>query len=52
MTLLREAVRVARQAVLIKDHLVEGTFAYSTLRFMDWWGTLAMVLPCRMITGR
>ena len=38
MTLLREAVRVARQAILIKDHLVEGTFAYSTLRFMDWVG--------------
>ena len=38
MTLLREAVRVARQAILIKDHLVEGMFAYSTLRFMDWVG--------------
>jgi Methylase involved in ubiquinone/menaquinone biosynthesis len=37
-TLLREAVRVARQTILIKDHLVEGTFAYSTLRFMDWVG--------------
>jgi SAM-dependent methyltransferase len=38
MTLLREAVRVARQAILIKDHLVEGLLAYSTLRFMDWVG--------------
>jgi SAM-dependent methyltransferase len=38
LTLLREAARVARQAILIKDHLVEGTFAYSTLRFMDWVG--------------
>lgn len=38
MTLLREAVRVAQQAVLIKDHLLEGMFAYSTLRFMDWVG--------------
>jgi hypothetical protein len=36
MILLREAVRVARHAILIKDHLVEGTFAYSTLRLMDW----------------
>ena len=38
MTLLREAVRVSRQAILIKDHLVEGLLAYSTLRFMDWAG--------------
>jgi SAM-dependent methyltransferase len=38
MILLGEAVRVARQAILIKDHLVEGTLAYSTLRFMDWVG--------------
>jgi SAM-dependent methyltransferase len=38
MTLLREAVRVARRAILIKDHLVEGILAYSTLRLMDWVG--------------
>lgn len=38
MILLREAIRAARQTILIKDHLVEGTFAYSTLRFMDWVG--------------
>lgn len=38
MTLLSEAVRVARQAILIKDHLAEGTLAYSTLRVMDWVG--------------
>ena len=38
MILLREAVRTARQAILIKDHLVKGAFAYSTLRFMDWVG--------------
>jgi len=38
MTLLREAVRVSRQAVLIKDHSVEGTLAYPTLRLMDWIG--------------
>jgi SAM-dependent methyltransferase len=38
MILLREAVRTTRQAILIKDHLVKGTFAYSTLRFMDWVG--------------
>ena len=38
MTLLREAVRVARQAIVIKDHLAEGSLAYLTLRVMDWVG--------------
>jgi SAM-dependent methyltransferase len=36
--LLREAVRVARQAIVIKDHLAEGSLAYLTLRIMDWVG--------------
>jgi SAM-dependent methyltransferase len=40
MILLHEAARVARQAILIKDHLLEGAFAYSTLRFMDWVGNV------------
>jgi len=35
MVLLREARRVARQAIIIKDHNLSGMFAYSTLRFMD-----------------
>ena len=38
MTLLREGARVARQAILVKDHLAEGMLAYSTLRLMDWVG--------------
>jgi SAM-dependent methyltransferase len=38
MILLREAVRVARQVILIKDHSLRGAFAYSTLRLMDWVG--------------
>ena len=38
MNLLREAVRVARLAIVIKDHLLQGVFAYSILRFMDWVG--------------
>lgn len=33
--LLREAARVARQAVLIKDHLADALLAWPTLRFMD-----------------
>lgn len=38
MELLREAVRVSGQAVLIKDHLREGVLAGPTLRLMDWVG--------------
>lgn len=35
MILLREAIRVARCGVMIKDHLVRGPLARPTLRFMD-----------------
>lgn len=38
MTLLREAVRVARHAIVIKDHVAEGSLAHLTLRVMDWVG--------------
>lgn len=38
MVLLREATRVARQGLVIKDHLREGLLADATLRFMDWVG--------------
>jgi SAM-dependent methyltransferase len=33
--LLREAARVARRAVVIKDHVADGVLAGPTLRFMD-----------------
>jgi SAM-dependent methyltransferase len=33
--LLREASRVAREAVIVKDHLADGLLAVTTLRFMD-----------------
>jgi SAM-dependent methyltransferase len=36
--LLREARRVARTSVMIKDHTRETAFADITLRFMDWVG--------------
>jgi SAM-dependent methyltransferase len=36
--LLRESARVARQAVVIKDHLSDPWLAGATLRFMDWVG--------------
>jgi SAM-dependent methyltransferase len=36
--LLAEARRVARTAVILKDHCRDGALANSTLRFMDWVG--------------
>jgi SAM-dependent methyltransferase len=38
MVLLKEASRVARQAVVIKDHARDGLLAGATLRLMDWVG--------------
>jgi SAM-dependent methyltransferase len=38
MVLLREAARVARQAVVLKDHTANGMLAGPTLRFMDHVG--------------
>lgn len=42
LTLLREAKRVARQSIVIKDHLREGLLADTTLRFMDWVGNIGL----------
>jgi SAM-dependent methyltransferase len=36
--LLREATRVAKQCIIIKDHLRDGFLADTTLRFMDFIG--------------
>lgn len=36
--LLREVDRVARETILLKDHLCEGRFDRTILRFMDWIG--------------
>ncbi|MGC8711024.1 MAG: class I SAM-dependent methyltransferase [Leptodesmis sp.] len=38
MVLLREAMRVARQAIILKDHTCNGWLAGPTLRFMDQVG--------------
>ena len=38
MILLREGVRAARKAVVIKDHILHGLWAGPTLRLMDWVG--------------
>jgi hypothetical protein len=39
--LLTEAARVARQAIIIKDHIQAGWFDRQTLRLMDWTGNAA-----------
>jgi len=38
LNMLREAKRVAKQNIIIKDHLLKGAFAYHTLKFMDYFG--------------
>jgi SAM-dependent methyltransferase len=38
IALLREAIRVSRRHVFIKDHRLNGFLAYPTLRFMDHVG--------------
>jgi len=40
VSLLREAARVARKSIVIKDHLFDGLLAESTLRFMDRIGNV------------
>src|SRR5437016_141555 len=45
MALLREARRVARKAILIKDHPKDGFLAGPTLRFMDWVGNARFGIP-------
>lgn len=45
--LISEAARVARKAVIIKDHLSENALDHATLRLMDWVGNAphGVVLP-------
>ncbi|MGH8092335.1 MAG: class I SAM-dependent methyltransferase [Chthoniobacterales bacterium] len=45
--LLKEAARVSRRHVLLKDHFRRGFLAASTLRLMDWVGNAhhGVVLP-------
>jgi SAM-dependent methyltransferase len=45
--LLAECARVARKAVLVKDHLLSGWLAGPTLRFMDWAGNARYGVPLR-----
>jgi SAM-dependent methyltransferase len=45
--LLKEAARVARKAVILKDHFSQNAVDHMTLRFMDWVGNAphGVVLP-------
>lgn len=38
VAMMREAVRVTRNSILIKDHTADGPFARRLLRMMDWVG--------------
>lgn len=51
--LLREARRVAVQAVIVKDHCRDGWLAGPTLRFMDWFGNArhGVALPYNYWSG-
>jgi len=50
--LLRECGRVAKQMVVVKDHLREGWLAEPTLRLMDWVGNAShgVALPYRYLS--
>jgi SAM-dependent methyltransferase len=45
--LVKEAARVARRAVVLKDHLSENALDHTTLKVMDWVGNAphGVVLP-------
>ena len=51
--LIREAKRVARQWLVIKDHTKDGLLAYVTLRLMDWAGNArhGVALPYNYLTS-
>jgi SAM-dependent methyltransferase len=50
--LLKEMNRVARNCVVLKDHFLEGMFAYQTLKFMDRIGNAryGVDIPCNYLT--
>jgi len=54
LVLLREALRVGRDALLIKDHTKQGWLAGPTLRAMDWVGNArhGVALPYNYWTPR
>ncbi|MEI6684339.1 MAG: class I SAM-dependent methyltransferase [Bacteroidota bacterium] len=54
VSLLKEAARVTRDCILIKDHLNEGIFSRTTLKFMDYIGNArhGVSLPYNFLNSR
>jgi SAM-dependent methyltransferase len=54
LSIVRDAVRVSRNFILIKDHLAESKLDHATLRFMDWVGNRphGVVLPYNYLSGQ
>jgi SAM-dependent methyltransferase len=54
LAILRDAARVCRSFILIKDHLAESTLDHMTLRFMDWVGNRphGVELPYNYLSGQ
>lgn len=44
--LLREAARVSRNLVIIKDHLRDGLMAQQRISFLDWAANAGYNVPC------
>ncbi len=44
--LLREAARVSRNLVIIKDHLRDGVMAQQRISFLDWAANAGYNVPC------
>jgi ubiquinone/menaquinone biosynthesis C-methylase UbiE len=51
---IREAKRVARRGVFIKDHIADSRLDHATLRFMDWVGNRGhgVVLPYNYLSSQ
>lgn len=43
---LREAVRVARTRVIVKDHKIDGVLAWPRISFIDWAANAGYGVPC------
>jgi SAM-dependent methyltransferase len=44
--LMRECARVAKRAVIVKDHQVAGLLAQQRISFMDWAANAPYSIPC------
>jgi SAM-dependent methyltransferase len=44
--LMRECARVAKRAVIVKDHQVKGLLAQQRISFMDWAANAPYGVPC------